>query len=781
MVVRVPMVRLGLVAPHPWLGLQGRLSARVAAALLAAFFAAGLPASEVEIRLKPVPRLLLDEPATVSVVARPALDTGRGAPAKPIKLRTQVPGRVVLTLPAAGAWRLSMDGSGLWMPETVVTPAEPRREITLKVWPTAVLTGRVKVPGGHDVPESLRVTFQSAPDAPGNPAIPAGSVVCPITNGRWSCAVPAGVLDLKLKAGGFISHFRWGMTVEPPGTTELSDLDLRPGASLIGWVELAGRGSLKSRINVELGGLSAVVRPDEESGAVEDRRKFRQAATEPNERGFFSFEDVEPGAYEVVARCDGFAPARSGPIKVFENVETELTRRLILQPPQDIELYLAPPADPQGEPWQVEIFARDLGTPPPSLGKTVAREGGLWERTGLAPGSYLVRIGDSEGSAWHQEDVEVASFPVSRYVEIPVIPVRGELLLGEEPLQARLEFWDRTSLIRMESDEEGRFEGYLPKEGGWRLRLLGISPRFVKRLNRIEIRRRPGKNVAEIEIVLPDNRVTGVVVDELGMPVYPGMVHGVVLRADGLLAAPVDSEGGFTFRGLEPGTIRLTAEAEGSRFSDEMIVEVIEDLKPAPIELVVREMMTIRGRIVSQGAGMPEVHIQAWPAQVPFAIVQPIGTDVEGRFEVKVPKVTTELAVNVLARGFALRMLRVPVSPERELTIPVHSISGDLVLEFETPPETDYRLGTSVVVLHNGSRIGLAMARNWARLSGPTVDSSASKVVIPDLEPGVYTVCAVKSPDLPRVILSHGADDQCVGGYLAPQGELALKVPKVSP
>ncbi|MCP4548010.1 MAG: carboxypeptidase regulatory-like domain-containing protein, partial [bacterium] len=339
----------------------------------------------------------------------------------------------------------------------------------------------------------------------------------------------------------------------------------------------------------------------------------------------------------------------------------------------------------------------------------------------------------------------------------------------------------RTSHIGMESDEEGHFEGYLPEEGDWRVRLLGISPRFLKRLNGVEVRRRPGKKVAEVQIVLPDNRVGGVVVDELGLPVHPGVVHGLLLGEDGLLAAPVDPEGRFEFRGLGPGTIRLTADAEGDRLSDEVTVEVVEDMRPAPVELIVRERITVRGRVVSGGAGMPEVRIQAWPAHLPLTIGGPIGTDMEGRFELKLPKTTAEAAVNVLARGFALRMLRIPVSPERELIIPVHSISGDLLLEFEAPPETDYRMGSTVVVLHNGSWMDLSVAGSWAALSGAGPDLPANKILIPDLEPGNYTVCAVKTPELARVIMSNGAADGCVGGYLAPGGELALEVPTASP
>jgi uncharacterized GH25 family protein len=81
----------------------------------------------------------------------------------------------------------------------------------------------------------------------------------------------------------------------------------------------------------------------------------------------------------------------------------------------------------------------------------------------------------------------------------------------------------------MESDDEGRFHGILPREGPWRIEVQAAEPAFSTWARAEVDAGRAGK--ATLDIRLPDTRIFGHVVDEQGKPVARA---DVIVQAESL-------------------------------------------------------------------------------------------------------------------------------------------------------------------------------------------------------------------------------------------------------
>jgi hypothetical protein len=100
----------------------------------------------------------------------------------------------------------------------------------------------------------------------------------------WKCKVPAGVLDLRFQAPGFIPRYLWGVQVQPNGTVRPGRLELRRGSAVQGWIVTAD--------GVPLGdGAKVNLRP-RISGALRDpaeRKRLESLRFDApvNAKGFF--------------------------------------------------------------------------------------------------------------------------------------------------------------------------------------------------------------------------------------------------------------------------------------------------------------------------------------------------------------------------------------------------------------------------------------------------------------------------------------------------------------
>ena len=648
----------------------------------------------------------------------------------------------------------------VWLCLGMLLSAVPiRAEVT-------VLKGRLAVARGDEIPRSLEVRIESAPQSGDGPK---ASIPCKVKESFWTCSVPAGVHDLRFKAGGYAPVYTWGIRVDPSRAVDLGTLRLRRGASLAGQVETEEGTVPAPPCKVEITPFQADT-PDVVAG-----RRLASLTREArvNERGFFQFEAVPPGQYRVTVTKPGWAPASLGPFEVRPNLEARMIDRIVLARPVTFQVALDPPLDPYGQPWKLRLAA---SAPRTETFEGTASSEGNWARGGLFPGSYHLKVLSDPGMQWVSEDVEVRAGRDPLKIEIPVVEIEGKVTRGKEPLAATLWFGgvSGTRRLRFDSDEKGRFRGHLPQEGAWPVQLAIEEGDVRVSLDPVEVHRLSGQRSAKVEIAVPDTTLTGEVVDESGRPAPAVEVWvnntGKVRRGEDNRFHS-DSEGKFRIRGLAAGPTALRAE-EGERTSEWAEVSLEEGQKSPWMRLVLRSNLEIRGRIVSpSGAvpgarvlGMPEIGVVGASASVSTV------TDPTGEFTFSVPGDTHALNLLIFAPGFALRMTKAPVTAGTPLEIPVEPQGGTLVLELPSSGDST----PMPLLAHGGTFFPALLLAPWARLQGLD-PGEPGHLVLPNLELGDWTLCVGGAGTLRQG--GKPPADKCTSGFLLPKGELRLKAP----
>lgn len=492
-------------------------------------------------------------PVAVVVSAQPG---AANLEARSVEARTgQQP--VALGLVAGQVWTLMPSAPGYWgPPRSVFLRPGSRETVPLELWPTGWVVARFQVAEDTELPRTVAVRFAAAAAAGEVP--PDGEVSCPLAGQVLRCAVPAGPLDLRLRARGFVSHYRWGAVVQAGRSLDLGELQLRRGGSIVGFVQAPGDRSPEAGCRVEAALREGAQPPDPTDAA---RRKFLAHATSPNAKGFFQLVGLAPGPYQVTATQPGFAPARAFPVQVMHDAETELRAPLLLEVPASLLIHVQPSNDPWGRWWRLRVLRATLD---PSYMETVgdARElaDGQGRIEGLQPGSYLVGIEDAAGNRWaavHAELRGASELPVD--VDVGLLTVEGTVALGMEPLAARLWFggWAGNRRVKIVTDENGRFSGYLPGPGSWRVTIEADEP-WVRSTIQVTVERRAGAPRARADIRLPATVVRGRVEDETGKTVAGAVV--VARPTAGEMRpghAKSDKDGRFAFHGLPQGEVVL--------------------------------------------------------------------------------------------------------------------------------------------------------------------------------------------------------------------------------
>lgn len=664
-----------------------------------------------------------------------------------------------------GIWRLALEAEGFWAKPLLVTVAGDDDEAAFDLWPTGTVEGRLEVPRGEPVPESLRASFELVSEKGIPEAGIEGSTTCPVRAGQWSCPLPAARLDLRLQADGYVGHYAWGIQVPTGGVADLGTLDLRRGASVVGWVVTESEPSAEGA-RVRLSPRSAA----RQQSRLADSRAGRTGwVAEVNDRGFFQIGAVPPGEYVIEATKPPFAPARAS-VRVAEDRTTQVADPpLVLRRPRTVEVYVEPPVSPRGEPWWLEAVQVDGNSQ--AIGVFESRRigaNGSWNHDRVPQGRYEVRIGAHEDEWWFREELEIDAIPKPIFVHMPVIEVRGTVRLGEEPLPATLKF----GLIPLASDAEGRFEGFLPHDGSWDVEVASTEARIERRLQ-LEVFEKPGKPYAEIEIRVPETTLAGWVVDENGQPVADAIVTAQSLDE---IVPPVEirtgEDGVFETQGLPAGLAVVSAQDYG-RYSPELEVDLEDGGATEWVELTLRPELRIRGRVVAGGRGVPGARIKAEPAHVRGLPVVVRSSDVDGRFEVGLPPDTEQVYVSVGAPGFGFRFFSTRADPDRPLEIPVSDASGTIVVELPESFERNVWDSPKAFLLHAGAAEGLSYLRSWARFHRQP-NGAGGRVVLPGMEPGDYSVCLLRYTERQSMAGRGDLGPACVGGSLSGFGELRL-------
>ena len=691
------------------------------------------------------------------LVARPSAESAAG----PVTVALPEGPSATLDLPSGGAWKVEVESAGLWSSGAVVWPG--REEVTVRLFPTGTVAGKIQVPPGTEVPEVLDLRFAPAGELRGlgSEASPRhGSTVCPLdADGGWRCEVPSGASDLHLHARGFASVFRFGTVVEAGGTTGVGVISLQPGASVVGFVEPDSVQDVESAVQVE---LTAFGRGDV-AAPYHPRLGVLAQSTRPDSRGFFQFRDLRPGVYRLEASTPGRAPAVLERLEVREGLENRILRPLVLPPLARFELRVRPALPPKGDHWRVRLDRPEISD---NRETGMADATGTWRRDDLRPGAYRVVI-DTPYGAYHEQRLEIYDGSPPLEVDLPLVAVEGRLTTGGEPIRSRILFEDPSGgeVVGVVSDLDGRFSCHLPRPGLWRFSYLGRQ-REKHSHSLVQVDRREDGEPTQLYLELPDTRLEGQVVDASGRPVEGAQVHAWRSgdeRSVGASRAASDEEGRFHFRWLPEGGYAV--DAFTGRGSARERVEIREGAD-ASVELRLLGMVRMTGRVVGpDGRPVVAAEVYAYP-QLPEYRRTPIvrrATGPGGEFVLDVPFDALSLDVLVLPPGFAARLLRVPFDPARAMQHPlelaVDALGGTLHLH----PGGSRGESFSATLERDGATAHAQSLHRWARLHGSSPTPEAGWL-LPSFAPGVYRLC-------------DSAGASCDEGRLDPGGVLVLETP----
>ncbi len=717
-------------------------------------------------------------PGTVAILeATPVVgDAHRKSPEVSVS-EIEVPGGIELNLERGFTWRLKVKAAGLWAPETLmVGGSELPAEIQIRMVATSTLTARVETPEDLEEPEGLNVRLRSPSQAAGAAGAIDQSLECPVNGGQWRCEVPSGVFDLRLRSAGFISHYLWERELPARQTLDLGVVKLAPGSSISGWLVTADDSPLDEKTRVVAAPRATHVGSPRE----QERQAGLALETAVSERGFFHFQGLRPGAYELHAEQKGFVPLRSLPVMVVENLGTELPEPLVLTRPAELFIGVEPPADPRGEPWRLTLSSPSSteGVPP-----GLTDEAGTWVTTSLNPGPYTLIVADSEGSRVASEEIVVEPPETEHWVMLSFVEVEGVVTLGDEPLAARLAFGGSSGMtsVSMQADDEGRFSGVLPRPGTWSLDVRSGSPRVFRRLRAVEVEPTAGSSRAFVEIELPGTRLEGEVVDAEGSG-----ITGATILAVPVPQGPDDpaerpsfvrsEEGGlFVFEGFEPAVYRLqaiVAEPSGQKRQSEPVeVSLKEDDPFQTARLVIGRSVRFQGRILWRGTGVPGIAVLAQPRGSGTGVLVPSGlSGPDGRFELELPEGTASAALTVLAPGFLLYKQVVTVAGGEEHPARLEREGGGtLVIQPRTPVDFASGQGLPWVVRSDGVHLDMGTLSKWSILNqGGGI--GGEKIKIPMMPAGGYQVCW----PLRRRQAKEDRKPECHGGDLPAYGRLEI-------
>lgn len=674
-----------------------------------------------------------------------------------------------------GPWDLRVATPGLWSEERRVTQsvAQP---VELHVWRQARLAGLVVAPRPEPAPEEviwrLRPVRRPGPSEPERCRVEELLVSCPVgERGAFDCALPSGRWNLRAKAEGWAARHLWAVELAAGTEVDLGRLPLRRGATLLGEVTTVDGPALPEATRVQLRPLGVL---DPDPDVVHERQSLDLTAR-LNEQGYFLFEDVPPGLYEVEAHQPGYSVARMAPVEVRADLETTLLQPLVLAAPIHLTVAVEPPHAPNEGSWRVRLDP--AGATTSAAGEAVegaTDEEGRWTSPALDVGQYLVRVLDDGGNVLAMEGPMSFAGVQDPFVQVSLdlVEIAGEVRLGDEPLAAELWFGGQTGArkVHVTSDREGRFEAVLPHDGTWRVDVFAATEHVAARALSVEVQ----KGDDDLLIELPATELLGSVVDATGAPVPEARVQVVRVGEGGPFLTATDDEGHFLVRGLPPGTFWLEA-VSGERSSAMHTTTVVEDVTPPPVRLVIEDRVVLAGRVVAEGGSVAGAAVVALPVLANGTMGSPSDTvsGVDGGFSLRLPAATSEALLVVMPLGFGLTLERIAVGGERSGPVEVRAAPAEGALRLAAPRQGD---GEVALLLVAGEPLDVHLLRQWAAFQGAE-PADTGEVLIPALPSGPYAYCTMAIDEALLVIAGRARPTRCTTGLLSPGGELALAPP----
>jgi hypothetical protein len=674
-----------------------------------------------------------------------------------------LPATIQVSAADQGPGGLRILSDAWWTPEEPLNLGEPGRTLPPRtVFPATFVEGTVEPPRGSELPDLVHLNFYrpdfwdtkhwaiTCPLGPGEGAIQEES-----SRRAFRCKVPAGAFDVRLRVEGFASVYRWDLALIAGKQAALGAIPLQPGSSLTGWLKTGDGTPFDQSTRVI---LENTVQAD--GRALDQRLKAQSSETTITEKGFFQITGLSPGSYRLRASQSGFADQELPGVTLIPGHESILLEPLVLERPLAFLLRLTPSADPKGKPWKVAL------SPVPSTraiqGTTDSQ--GEWSVPALPSGEYRLSVSTHRGERWHSEVFELVPWNRTLEIGLSKVAIHGILTLDGSPVEAVLWFGGRSGEKSVDrySDSEGHFRGFLPHAGDWRLEveLPGFGGQTLDAED-VAVEPDPETGVADLRIDLPALEIRGRVVSASGEAVEGARVRGQFAGIARFVSQRVDQDGRFHLVGLPERTVILTAEL-GDKSSDRHLVKLTKAAAPEEITLTLGGYRDVSVQVVSPFGPVPRARLFVYPLiggkrwrSYPNSMKT---TDLNGEVRFGVPEGTTSLMVTALAQGYAARIVRLPASPGEIIEVAVGQQGGTLRVDTTAEPSTP--INNLRLVTSEGWVPLLVLHQFWA------TTNTENEFVIHNLEPNEFSLCPM-NPTL----------TECDTGYLAPLGELELRVP----
>ena len=645
---------------------------------------------------------------------------------------------VGIPLGATERYRARVVGEDVWG-ETVEFLGRDAGDLRLRAWPKTAV--RADVRGlereaedgttGETVRIVLRQPLPTAPVAAGAQWEKSPVEASCAVGDRLECALPAGRWHVKFELEGYASVFLWDASFQPGKESKLAPLVFVPGASVNGYMALSdgsGRGPSQgaARLFPAAGRMRQTIPQLDTLPQME-----RTVAVSAD--GFFQFSGVAPGRYELVVEHPGYTPARR--TLVLDDVaEFSLPGAIELTAAIDLfTITVEPERGPDGGDWNVNLALENVRDT-----RQEETVDGVATFSQVGVGEHRLWIRDRAGNKWYSRELKVDGAETTARVALPVVAVAGELLLGGEPLAGTpLSFvrWDNTQYTKMETDEEGRFQGAVPGPGSWLVRVesevLGGSRTLPEQ---VEVEAE-GEN--EFSLDLPGGALEGFVRHLEGGEVESRIS---VLDLESTIRRPVASlstsdEGHFEVVALRASKYRVTARNEAGDFA-EAEVEV-DDGVGLPIELFLEPVRRISAVVRSGDQPLAAAEIKPVGSHNRGRTVH---TGADGTQEVEVPPGTDALLVT--APGRPVRI--VPWNPDQgEVAIELGDAGGTLTLEMAEAILSDLFAARTageleVTFTYDGVTIN---GQDLVRVLPPDPHANLTTGSFHNLHPGGYRLC----------------------------------------
>jgi hypothetical protein len=682
-----------------------------------------------------------------------------------------VNGTASVSLDDGETWVVAASARGYLRSEFMLPVAKdgPKKTVDVLLWPAAHVIARI--PKSSDV-KKVSISYRPV-DPSADPPAPTDKQDCVLNDRRVECDVPAALIDFNLHATSSASIYRWSEQLKAGDRKDLGELRFVPGASLVGHV-VGPKGDVPQTVKVTLAPMffRSTARP------LDVHRTDLMFRSINAVKGFFQFEGLTPGRYEVSASSPQLVSDRIE-VTVIGGAEAALNDPLVLSPPRRVDVHVSPILDPWGSPWTVQLERVDEASNLRTLVKSTVAMGGEWSSTSLAPGRYRLQIRRLPQGSWYSETFGIER-DLQKWINLDLAIVRGRVRIGEKPVRGYVWFGgDHSDIsIPIPTSKEGYFRANLPippDDHQWHeIDIVAEDPPLRRALHDVHLAQAPGDSSEyEVDLTLPERGIFGEVVDASGKPAAGVSVYAFHGKLDdGSVEVLTDAVGGFGFDGLESGDYAVRAVGSDRQSQTEHIT-VGEDERVHSVHLTLATKTELSGQMI--GPAGPIVGGRVWilpPDRAAVAVV-PTETDLEGRFRVAVAPSQPYAVVVASSPGLAFRSLRI-LLPTESLDLRMSSDSARLTFECADFGKA-FASGFLPVVMHAGSYLPLALITAWsAEASTQMISPTTQRVTAARLEPGEYTLCYARQATVGGETVPQPM--KCASGVATSGGALTLSI-----